>query len=65
MTADEARERVGEIRKQLSIVMRELSKPRVDWMAAQRAAADCTRMCAGLEVGCDLNRMEEMSHGDR
>ena len=58
MTAEEARERVGEIRKQLSIVMRELSKPRVDWMAAQRAAADCTRMCAGLEVGCDLNRME-------
>ena len=65
MTADEARERVGEIREQLSAVMRELGKPRVDWLAAQYAAAECTRMCAGLEVGCDLNRMEELDYADR
>ena len=65
MTADEARDSVGEIRKQLSVVMRELSKPRVDWLAAQCAAAECTRMCAGLEVGCDFNRMEELGYGDR
>ena len=54
MTADEARERVGEIRAELRRAMRLLSRPGVDWdaaagwlyrveMEARRLACDCVR----------------------
>lgn len=54
MTADEARDRVGEIRADLRRAMRLLSRPGVDWdsaagwlyraeMEARRLACDCVR----------------------
>ena len=54
MTADEARERVGDIRAELRRAMRLLSRPGVDWdsaawrlhraeMEARRLACDCVR----------------------
>lgn len=54
MTADEARERVGEIRSELRRAMRLLCKPSVDWdsaagrlyraeMESRRLACDCVR----------------------
>ena len=54
MTADEARDRVGDIRAELRRAMRLLSRPDVDWdsaagrlyraeMEARRLACDCVR----------------------
>lgn len=54
MTADEARDRVGEIRAELRRAMRLLSRPGVDWDSAagwlyraeteaRRLACDCVR----------------------
>ena len=50
MTADEARDRVGEIRAATDRIMRALSVPWPDWKAAEEAASDCVRMCAERET---------------
>ena len=64
MTADEARGRIGEIRAELRRAMRLLSRPDVDWEAAEGAASECVRMSAELQSRCWLNGWKER-HGDR
>ena len=58
MTAEEARERVGEIRRSLDRAMRALSVPGPDWGAASEAASECVRMCAELEARCQIEDFE-------
>lgn len=64
MTADEARDRIGEIRAELRRAMRLLSRPDVDWEAAEDATSECVRMSAELQSRCWLNGWKER-HGDR
>ena len=52
MTADEARDRVGEIRAGAARVMRAVCRPKPDWEAAEEAARECVSMCAALETRC-------------
>ena len=52
MTADEARERVGEIRKQLRRAMRALSVPGPDWGGAVDALLDASREANELALRC-------------
>lgn len=56
MTADEARDRVGDIRAELRRAMRLLSRPGVDWDSAAgwlyRAEMECRRLA------CDCIRQE-------
>ena len=66
MTADEARERVGEIRAGADRVMRALSVPGPDWTGAALAAGRCVDMCAELEARCFIEGLRERSDdGDR
>ena len=58
MTADEARDRVGDIRAGAARVMRVLSVPDIDWKAAEEAADECMRMCAELQARCWLEDFE-------
>lgn len=58
MTADEARERVGEIRAELRRVMRAIDRPEPDWKAAEEAAGDCMSMCGTLHVRCLFEGMK-------
>ena len=58
MTADEARDRGGEIRRSLDRAMRALSVPGPDWKAAEEAASECVRMCAELEARCWMEDFE-------
>lgn len=52
MTADEARERVGEIRKQLRRAMRALSVPGPDWGGAVDALLDASGTANELALRC-------------
>lgn len=64
MTADEARDRVGEIRTGLRRAMRALSVPGPDWYEAADAAGKCVDMCAALENQCFIEGLKERtSHG--
>ena len=58
MTADEARDRVGEIRAGADRIMRALSVPGIDWKAAEEAANECVRMSAELEARCWMEDFE-------
>lgn len=58
MTADEARERVGEIRAGADRIMRALSVPGPDWKAAEEAAKECVRMCAEMQSRCWMEDFE-------
>lgn len=58
MTADEARERVGDIRAELRSAMRAVSRPEPDWRAAEEAASECVRMCAELQARCWMEDFE-------
>ena len=58
MTADEARERVGEIRAGADRVMRALCVPGPDWKAAEEAASECVRMCAEMQARCWMEDFE-------
>lgn len=58
MTADEARERVGDIRVGLRRAMRAVSRPEPDWKAAEEAASECVRMCAELQARCQMEDFE-------
>lgn len=63
MTADEARDRIGEIRAELRRAMRAISRTEPDWEAAADAASECVRMSAELQTRCWLEGWEE-KHGD-
>ena len=65
MTADEARERVGEIRAGADRIMRSLSVPDIDWKAAGEAASECVRMCAEMQARCWMEDFERGRYGDR
>lgn len=66
MTADEARERVGEIRAGADRVMRALSVPGPDWTGAALAAGRCVDACAELEARCYAEMLRGRSDdGDR
>lgn len=67
MTADEARERVGEIRAGIDRAMRALSVPGPDWRAAEEAASECVDACVDMEAAClaERHRGKEVGHGDR
>lgn len=58
MTADEARERVGEIRAGADRIMRALSVPGPDWDGAVRAARDCAMVCHALEARYWVEKQE-------
>lgn len=58
MTADEARDRVGEIRAGADRIMRVLSVPDINWKAAEEAASECVRMCAELQARCWMEYFE-------
>ena len=58
MTADEARDRVGEIRAGTDRIMRALSVPGPDWKAAADAASECVRMGAELQSRCWMEDFE-------
>ena len=64
MTAEEARDCVGEIRAGADRIMRALCIPGPDWKAAEEAASDCVSMCAALETRCwHEGWKERTSHG--
>ena len=66
MTADEARDRVGEIRRAIDRAMRALSVPGPDWYEAADAAGKCVDMCAALENQCFIEGLRKgAGHGDR
>lgn len=59
MTADEARDRVGEIRADLRRAMRLLSRPGVDWDAAAGHLYRAERDCRRLATDCIRQEVEE------
>ena len=63
MTADEARERVGEIRAELSRAMRALSVPDVDWDSAAGHLYRAERDCRRLATDCIRQEVEEDASG--
>lgn len=64
MTADEDRDRVGDIRAGAARVMRAVCRPKPDWKAAEEVARECVIMCAALENQCFIEgRRERTSHG--
>ncbi len=63
MTADEARERVGEIRAELRRAMRQLSGPVVDWDAAAGWLYRAERDCRRLATDCVRQGVEEDESG--
>ena len=67
MTADEARERVGEIRAGAGRIMRVLCIPGPDWKAAEEAASELIDMCIDIEAAFRVNRYrrKETGHGNR
>ena len=63
MTAEEARERVGEIRAELRRAMRLLSRPGVDWDAAAGHLYRVERDCRRLATDCVIQEVREDSNG--
>ena len=65
MTADEARERVGEIRAATDRLMRALCVPGPDWYEAADSAGKCVDMCAAMEnQGVVEGLRKGARHGD-
>lgn len=64
MTADEGRERVGEIRAGVNRIMRALCIPGPDWKAVEEAASDCVDLCVGMEAACLAERHRRKRGGD-
>ena len=58
MTADEARERVGDIRAGLRRAMRLLSRPGVDWREVTRAVFDALCVVSCLYRECQMEDFE-------
>ena len=63
MTADEARERVGEIRSELRCAMRLLCRPDVDWDSAAGRLYRAERDCRRLATDCVRQGAEEDASG--
>ena len=63
MTADEARERVGEIRAGLRRAMRALCRPGVDWDSAAGRLYRAERDCRRLATDCVRQGVEEDESG--
>lgn len=63
MTAEEARERVGEIRAELCRAMRTLCKPDVDWDSAAGYLYRAERDCRRLATDCVRQGVEEDESG--
>lgn len=63
MTAEEARDRVGEIRDGLRRAMRLLSRPGVDWDAAAGHLYRAERDCRRLATDCVIQEVREDSNG--
>ena len=59
MTADEARDRVGEIRAGLRRAMRALCRPDVDWDSAAGHLYRAERDCRRLATDCIRQEVEE------
>lgn len=59
MTADEARDRIGEIRAELRRAMRLLCKPDVDWDSAAGWLYRAERDCRRLATDCIRQEVEE------
>lgn len=58
MTADEARERVGEARRLLDRAMRALSVPGPDWEGAACALSDAMLAVSYLHGACQMEDFE-------
>ena len=58
MDADEARDRVGEIRKELRRAMRALSVPGPDWEGAAGALFDAMLAVSYLHGACQIEDFE-------
>ena len=58
MNADEARDRVVEIRAGADRIMRALSVPGPDWKAAEEAASELVDMCAEMQARCWMEDFE-------
>ena len=63
MTAEEARDRVGDIRAELRRAMRLLCKPGVDWDAAAGWLYRAERDCRRLATDCVIQEAREDSNG--
>lgn len=63
MTADEARDRVGEIRSELRRAMRPLCRRDVDWDAAAGWLCRAERDCRRLATDCVRQGVEEDESG--
>lgn len=60
MTADDARDRVGEIRAELRRAMRALSRPKPDWEGAARALDEANDELTSLWCRCVTEHLREM-----
>ena len=65
MTADEARERVGEIRRALDRAVRSLSVPGPDWGGAVDALLGASADASDLAMKCLDEKVRGDGHGDR
>ena len=65
MTADEARDRVGEIRAELDRAMRALCVPGPDWGRAVDALIRAASEADELAVLCLGEKVRRKGHGDR
>ena len=59
MTADEARDRIGEIRVELRRAMRAINRPEPDWDAAAGWLYRSERDCRRLATDCIRQGVEE------
>ena len=59
MTAEEARDRVGDIRAELRRAMRALSRPEADWDSAAGHLYRAERDCRRLATDCIRQEVEE------
>lgn len=65
MTADDARDRVGEVREAMRRAMRSLSRPKPDWAGAARALDEANEELANLWCRCVTEHLREMRRGGR
>ena len=59
MTADDARDRVGEARRRLREAMRHVSVPTPDWGAASEALGWTATIAMELARDCEIERMRD------
>lgn len=59
MTADDARDRVGEARRRLRDAVRAVSVPAPDWGAAREALRWAATIAMELARDCEIERMRD------